>query len=217
MSDTDVLAALVQDLTTIFKTRLRAVASYGASVRTDTEPITTLALVDHLTGDDLRRCASRAQAWHNTGIATPLLLGEREFARSLDAFPFEFGAILDDYAVVAGSDPFTGLRVAAADLRRACEVQARSHLLHLREGFIETRGRDDAIASLIVRSAAPLAALLRNLARLPGVSPADSVLARVVQLEHGAILPASEAAPLFPDYLRALEQLVNTIDTWDRV
>ena len=56
---------------------------------------------------------------------------------SLDAFPLEFGAILADHAVVSGASPFDGLTVDAADLRRACEVQARSHLLHLREGYIE--------------------------------------------------------------------------------
>ena len=67
--------------------------------------------------------------------ATPLLLAAHEFGRSLDAFPFEFGAILADHVVVSGSDPFDGPPRRPADLRRACEVQARSHLLHLREGF----------------------------------------------------------------------------------
>lgn len=216
MSDSDVLAVLAQDLTAHFGGRLYAVVSYGASVRTETEPITSLAIVDQVTGDDLRRCAARIQAWHNIGLATPLLLGRREFAQSLDAFPFEFGAILDDYRVVSGDDPFTGLAVAPADLRRACEVQARSHLLHLREAFIETRSRDEAIAELITRSAAPLAALLRNIGRLQGVSTVDNVLTRVMQLEHGAILTGREAVPLFPEYLRALEQLVTVVDRWER-
>ena len=80
----------------------------------------------------------------------------------------EFGAILADHAVVSGRDPFDGLRVDAADLRRACEVQVRSHLLHLREGYIETRGRGDAIAELVADSAAPLAGLVKSVARLLG-------------------------------------------------
>ena len=68
------------------------------------------------------------------------MLAADEFARSLDAFPFEFSAILADHAVVSGKNPFEGLRVEPADLRRACEVQARGHLLHLRQGYMETRG-----------------------------------------------------------------------------
>ena len=64
----------------------------------------------------------------------------------------------------------TGLDVDPADLRRACEVQARSHLLHLREGFLETRGqRRRARRCSIVRSAAPFAALLTSVARLQGL------------------------------------------------
>src|SRR5947209_9568481 len=55
----------------------------------------------------------------------------------------------------------------SSDLR-ACEVQARGHLLHLREGYLETRGRNDALAVLIVRSAPAFAALVSNLARLDG-------------------------------------------------
>src|SRR5205807_2291386 len=109
-----------------------------------------------------------AGAWHDRGLATPLLVAAHEFDRSLDAFPIEFGAILADYSVAAGADPFAGLAVDPADLRRACEVQARSHLLHLREGYLETRGRSDALSDLIVKSAAPFAALLVALARLEG-------------------------------------------------
>src|SRR6185295_16401084 len=114
------------------------------------------------------------------------------FERSLDAFPLEFGAIIADHAVVAGRDPFEGLAIEPADLRRACEVQARSHLLHLREGFLETQGRGDAIAVLVVRSAAPFAALLGSLARLQGLDPRDQAAAgrhaeRELQLPAGTV------------------------------
>src|SRR5438477_6006611 len=56
--------------------------------------------------------------------------------------------------------PYTTLFRSRADLRRAVEVQARGHLLHMREGFVETRGRSDALSVLIVSSAPALAALL---------------------------------------------------------
>ena len=54
------------------------------------------------------------------------------------------------------------------DLRRACETQIKSHLVHLREGFIESGGRPQAIADLVAASAPAFAALLRNVARLNG-------------------------------------------------
>ncbi len=214
MGDSDALQTLVRDLTDIFGARLGSLVSYGARVTTPKSPVSTLAVVDRLSADDLRACAARARAWHGKGLATPLLLGASEFGRSLDAFPFEFGAILDDYTVVSGNDPLQGMRVDVSDLRRVCEVQIRSHLLHLREAYIETFGQDDALASLITRSAAPLAALLRNLERLHGAPPVQGVLSEVARLEDGSLLPAAQARALFPGYLTAIEELTAVVDRW---
>jgi hypothetical protein len=213
---TDAVRALDRDLRDIFDQRLQSFVAYAEAAAAAGNPTPTLAVVDNLTADDLRRCANRAAAWHESGLATPLLLEAREFDRSLDAFPLEFGAILADHVVVSGANPFDGLRVELADLRRACEVQARSHLLHLREGYIETEDRGDAIADLIVRSAGPLAALIKSVGRLTASETAQSngVLARVAQLTGGAALSVDEARRIFPTYLEAVERLTREIDQW---
>jgi hypothetical protein len=208
----DAVRTLERELGEIFGGRLRSLVVYAAAA--SGAPTPTLAVIERLTADDLRACAARAAAWHDRQLATPLLLEAGEFARSLDAFPLEFGAILADHAVVSGANPFEGCRVDPADLRRACEVQARSHLLHLREGFIETEGRGDAIAALIVRSAAPLAALVGSVHRLNGAAHEDPVLARVARLGAASALSADEARRLFPTYLAALETLTRRIDQW---
>src|SRR5262245_54918633 len=183
--------SLEGDLRAIFGNRLQSLVVYGSGGGAAGSPLATLAVVSDLTSEDLRGCADRVAAWQDAGLATPLLLESAEFGRSLDAFPFEFGAILAEHVVVAGADPFEGLQVDHGDLRRACEVQARSHLLHLREAYIETRGRSDALADLIARSAAPLAALLKNVGRL-GLNRHADVLERVASLEGTA--PSSEDA-----------------------
>lgn len=211
---TDAVRTLDRELRDIFGARLQCLVAY-ATVDTPGGSLTpTLGVVDNLTADDLRACADRVASWHDAGLATPLLLEEQEFGRSLDAFPLEFGAILADHAVVSGRSPFDGLEVDAADRRRACEVQARSHLLHLREGFIETQGRGDAIADLIVRSASPLAALITSVVRLRGARIEDDVLARVIQLSAAGTLASDEARRMFPAYLEALERLTRYIDQW---
>ena len=178
---------------------------------------------------DLRACAGSVQAWHGAGLATPLLLTSAEFERSLDAFPLEFGAIIADHEVVSGAPPFAQARVDAADVRRACEVQARSHLLHLREGFVEAGGNRHALAVLIVQSAAPLAALLTSVARLEGRTDADtsaaarhaeravgvtSGLADIVVLTREHEISGERAEQLFPSYLAAVERLVAYVDGW---
>jgi hypothetical protein len=189
-----------------------------------------MALVTTLTETDLRGCAGRVASWHDAGLATPLLLPAREFERSLDVFPLEFGAIIAHHVVVAGDQPFQGAAVEAADLRRACEVQARSHLLHLREGFMEARGNAHALAVLIVDSAAPLAALLTSVAVLDGRGQLDpeaagrhaehalglaaGTVAAIVALRTAHEIPAVEAERLFPPYLTAMERLVEYVDGW---
>jgi len=241
----DAVRALERDLRGIFGTRLQSVVVYGLrahapvpvahddarSAHQHEHPLThTLAVVDTLSTDDLRACTGRVSAWHDAGLATPLLVAAHEFARSLDAFPFEFGAILSDHVLVSGGSPFDGLKVDRADLQRACEVQARGHLLHLREGYLETRGRGDALAVLIVRSAATFALLVAHVAHLDGVA-ADDVASAARHVERRLELPSTtasdvvglalvreissaEAERLFPSYLDAVERLVKYVDAW---
>jgi hypothetical protein len=240
MAIPDAVQTLERDLRGIFGSRLQSLVIYGQRAHAghpdthhghDTRPTPTLAVVESMTHDDLRSAAGRVAAWHTAGLATPLLIAAREFERSLDAFPLEFGAILADHVVVSGSNPFAALAVDAADVRRACEVQARSHLLHLREGFLETRGRADALSDLIVQSAGAFAALIASVARLEGRATDDPAGAarhveRVLDLP-GAVfevtklagvkeISSTEAERLFPPYLAAVERLVSHVDGWTR-
>jgi hypothetical protein len=207
MDRSDALRLLERDLRAIFGGRLQSLSRYGRGAH-------TLVIVDTLTPQDLRACAARAGAWHDADLATPLLLGAHEFESSLDAFPLEFGAILADHTVLAGKAPFDGLAVDPADLRRAIEVQARSHLLHLREGFVETRGKPDALSLLIVDSAPAFTALLDSVARLDRSFDPGSVGREIVALAGAHDLSSAQAERLFPGYLAIVERLVTHIDTW---
>lgn len=233
MHISDAVRAIDRDLHEVFGERLRSVVVYAAA-HDAARPLTpTLAVVDRPTADDLRALAARVAGWHDAGLATPLLLASHEFGRSLDAFPFEFGAILADHAIVSGPSPFDGLRVDPSDLRHAAEVQARSHLIHLREGYIETAGRGDALADLITRSASALAPLVASVARLFGGTAPDSTdsgtaaqhverkigaaggsLADIVRRSPHNPLSSDDARRLFPAYLDAIDRLVAFIDQW---
>ena len=222
---------LERDLRGIFGSRLSSLVVYGAQAQAHAHAH-TLAVVDGLSRDDLRACAARVDAWHDDGLATPLFLGAHEFASSLDAFPLEFGAIIASHVVVSGANPFDGLTVDAGDLRRAVEVQARGHLLHLREGYVETRGRSDALAVLIVSSAPALATLLLSVARLDGRAGNDAaaaarhvermlgltsrVLAEVAALANVKEISSAEADRLFAPYLDAVDALVARVDTFTK-
>jgi hypothetical protein len=236
----DAVQTLERELREVFGSRLQSLVIYGQHAHPDhgvhaanghtAPPTRTLAVVDSMTPEDLRACAGRVEAWQDAGLATPLLFAAHEFERSLDAFPFEFGAILADHTVVAGTNPFASLAVDPTDVRRACEVQARSHLLHLREGFLETRGRADALAVLLVQSAAAFAALITSIARLEGhatndVASAARHMERILGMPGSAVtevtklvgvheIPSADAERLFGPYLDAVDRLVQYVDGW---
>ena len=242
----DAVQRLEHDLRAIFGARFESLVTYGERTRAaqrgedppgagarphaqDDLALQTLAIVATLTADDLRVVAGRVNAWHAAGLATPLLLAGHEFERSLDAFPLEFGAILADHTVVAGVNPFERMTVKAADLRRAVEVQARGHLLHLREGYLETAGKGDGVAALLARSAPALAALLTSVARLEGrdthdpraaarhaehlLGISDGILTEIVALT-GVEVQAAKADRLLTPYLDAVQRLVQYVDNW---
>jgi hypothetical protein len=131
--------------------------------------------------------------------------------------------------VISGANPFEGLTVDRADLRRACEVQARGHLLHLREGYLETLGRGDRLAVLVVDSAPAFAALIANLARLDDAAGDVHAAARhverrlalgsntasdVVGLAGASEISSADAERMFPPYLDVVERLVQYVDGW---
>jgi len=221
-------AHLVAALHGIFGHRLRSVVAYGLDTG---ESVSSLALVSSLTIADLEACAARAHGWRRQGLATPLLLPEDEFRRSLDAFPLEYAEIVRAHDVVFGPNPFDGTTIERSDLRRACETQIKSHLVHLREGFIEAGGTPRGIADLVTASAPAFGALLRNIARLNGSSAREratatrdgarsaqlpgGVVTDILALEQPSAVKATDAARLFPEYLAAVEQLARYVDTWN--
>jgi len=224
-------AALVVDLRHVFAGRLRSVVAYGPRVEgVEDADLTCLALVDSCGMTDLEACAKLAHQWHRQRLAIPLILPEQEFRQSFDAFPLEYAEIVRAHALVFGANPFEQVSISIDDLRRACETQVKSHLLHLREGFIETAGRPQAVADLVCTSAPAFAALLRNVARLNGVGCAargdatregaraagltDAIVADVLALDRPSTIQTTDAARLFPQYLAAVEQLARAVDRW---
>jgi hypothetical protein len=230
------LDALARDLERVFGARLQSLVAYAAHDGDAT--VHSLALVEGLTFQDLATCLPLADMWHRRGLAVPLMLSNGELRRTLDIFPLEYAGIIATHTVVRGRNPFDGVRVQADDLRRACEAQAKSHLIHLREAFLESHGESTAIAHLIARSATPFRALLTNIARLPGdqspdadasASLSDESLARMADTRMGVpsavvreVLSSStagqstiaEPTALLARYIDAAQRVWDFVDRW---
>jgi len=234
--------ALSRDLDQVFGPRLRSLVVYPGHQADGS--VHSMALVDNLAFRDLVACLPYTEAWHHRGAAVPLLLTAEELQRTVDCFPLEYASIVADYGVVRGEDPLRSLSFDVEDLRRACEVQAKSHLIHLREGFLETHAETTRVARLITASAAPLRALLTNIARLPAVAAAkaglrntaapanassDDALAKMAEERMGvsaalirAVLDTSGHGPsavtdpshLLANYIDAAQKIWQYVDRW---
>jgi hypothetical protein len=238
------LGALRSDLEQVFGPRLISLVLYGRHVPATDDgeaspqapppgpdvAIHTLALVDAPGYADLAACAARRDAWEAAHLAMPLLLSPEEFASSLDVFPLEYGAIIASHVALVGDDPFRDVAVRREDVRRACEVQAKSHLIHLREGFLQAGGQGAKVARLIAHSIDSFHTLLTNLARLDRqdvaaagalvryaeahVGLSGGLVSRLLSLPDRAPLAADEAMQWYPPYLEAAETLARFVDAW---
>jgi hypothetical protein len=234
-SQQSAIAALARDLERVFGARLESLVAYAGHDGDDT--VHSLALIEALTFQDLTACLPLVDMWHRRGVAVPLMLSRSELRRTLDIFPLEYAAIIATHSVVRGRTPFTDIKVPTEDVRRACEAQAKSQLIHLREAFLESHGDGASVARLIVRSAAPFRALLTNIARLPNAdAPADLTatlsdesLARMAESRMGIppgivrdVLSSSTTGPstiaeptsLLSRYIEAAQRVWDYVDRW---
>jgi hypothetical protein len=230
-SERRAVESLAKDLAEVFGARLQSLVAYSGHAGDGT--LHSCAIVDALSFQDLAQCLPYADRWRQRRLAVPLMLSEDELQRTLDIFPLEYAAIAADHVVVRGGDPFAALVMPVEDLRRATEAQAKSHLIHLREAFLESGGEPTRIAEMIAVSAGPLRALLTNIARLANGTaaprPDDEALAALAETRMETppgvirdVLAASAAGPssvtdpshLLSRYIGAAQQIWEFVDRW---
>lgn len=215
------MGRLAADLAKVFDDRFVALVAYG--------PTRTAAFARSIRADDLEALSALAGRWQMDGLETPLLITPDEFVRSLDAFPVEYQAMIDRHELIAGQSPFTAARPTDADLRRACEMQAKAFLIHLRQGWLQASDHAHEQANLLVESAAPLRALVANIARLKGAGHAsdqdiaafaasipglsDELVAGILSLEKQPDRAAHFTSRM-NDYLGVAERLWTYVDSW---
>ena len=221
-ADRSAYEQMAADLARVFGARFVAlVASPGGAAA---------AFVASIAADDLDALGPLAGAWRHADLDPPLVMTPDEFRRSLDIFPLEYQSLLDHHEVIAGHPPFEGVNIHLDDARRACETQARGHLIHLRQGWIEhAASHHGGLADLIADSAGALRTVLHNLARLHQAPPMDDAalaawaetavgmpggMVKAVLALTGARHNAPSLVPRLPEYLASAERLWAYTDTW---
>ena len=154
----------------------------------------TLAVVDTLSTDDLRACAARVDAWHDGGLATPLAPRRARVRALARRVPVRVRRHpRRPRASCPAAIRSTGSR---RDRRSAPRVRSAGAqpLLHLREGYLETRGRGDALAVLIVRIGAARSPRCSRASRGSTASPPATTPPPARHVERRLSLPVDRVA-----------------------
>lgn len=228
------LQTYVTDVKGRFGEQLEGMLLYGSAVRGEFLPgrsnLNILLLVSSYDSAILKQYSALHRQWSKEQIVVPLFLTEEELRTSAAVFPLEFLEIQEQHRVLGGRDPFIGFHVKADRLREAVVQGFMSHLLRLRQRYVEGGGSDDATAILLPLSITSTLPLLRGVQRLlgrPVLSHSDAVikdvgeqlkldlqgLLDVLLLKRGQISPGPHEVPrLFDRYLQAATLLTRAVE-----
>jgi predicted nucleotidyltransferase len=180
--------------------RLVALVLYGSAARGTHVPkrsdVNTLLICDAVDPGLFDALAPVVRAWTKAGHPAPLIFTEREWRESADAFPIEYEDMREAHRLLAGRDPWVGIRVERADVRRQLEHELKGKLVRLRQEHAASWGEPKRLAEMIVGSARGYFAMLRAVLRVAG----RPVPARIEALVNAAAeligFPADGLAPL---------------------
>src|SRR2546422_10814817 len=119
--------------------RLVALLLYGSWARgthvPDRSDVNTLLLCDTVDDALFATLAPAMRAWTRAGHPAPLILTEREWRQSADAFPIEYEDMREAHRLLAGRDPWPGIQVDREQLRRQLEHELMGKLVRLRQAY----------------------------------------------------------------------------------
>jgi hypothetical protein len=227
------LQTYVKDVKGVFGEQLEGMLLYGSAVRGEFLPgrsnLNILLLVSSYDSAVLKRYSALHRHWSKEQIVVPLFLTEEELHTSAAVFPLEFLEIQEQHRVLGGRDPFIGFHVKTDRLRETVVQGVTSHLLRLRQRYVEGGGSDDATTILLPLSITSIVPLLRGVQRLlgrPVLSHSDAVIKDVAEqlkldlqgfldallLKRGQISPGTREVPhLFDRYLQAATLLTRAV------
>jgi hypothetical protein len=227
------LQTYVKDVKGVFGEQLEGMLLYGSAVRGEFLPgrsnLNILLLVSSYDSAVLKKYGALHRHWSKEQIVVPLFLTEEELHTSAAVFPLEFLEIQEQHRVLGGRDPFIGFHVKTDRLRETVVQGVTSHLLRLRQRYVEGGGSDDATTILLPLSITSIVPLLRGVQRLlgrPVLSHSDAVIKDVAEqlkldlqglldawlLKRGQISPGPREVPrLFDRYLQAATLLTRAV------
>jgi hypothetical protein len=148
---------------------------YGSAARHPAEQadaLNTLLIVspDHgsLDSELFVRLAEPVRRWVAAGHPPPLIMTDREWRSSADAFPIEYEDIREAHRILAGRDPWSGINVRREHVRRQLEHELMGKLMHLRQAFAAYWNNPKRLAEIVRETRSSFLTMLRAALRLSG-------------------------------------------------
>ena len=155
-----------------FGDRLEGLLIYGSAVRGEFLPgrsnLNMLMFTTFSDAATLKLYTPVHKRWSKEQVVVPLILTEQELIRSSAYFPLEFLEIQEHHRVLGGRDPFVGFHVKTDRLKDEVVQGLATHVLRLRQRYVEGGGTDDAVTILLPLSITSTIPLLRGLQRILG-------------------------------------------------
>ncbi|MGE0472813.1 MAG: hypothetical protein AB7P17_04190 [Nitrospirales bacterium] len=225
--------AYLKDLEKTFQRNLEAVILYGSAARGDfvegRSNWNLLVLVRSLPVTLIQEAGKLHKKGEMLRIVPPLLMTLDELHQSCSVYPLELLLIKESHVLLEGRDPFPGLQLSLEHLGWHCEREIRSHVIQVRQRFMEGEARSEAVQSIMVLSITALLPFLRGilrvlnhssqgtdmeiLERLPHVFHYQSTgLLDALKLKRGLRGPgALEWFKVYEQYLNALMELIACV------
>ena len=215
------LAAFADQVASALGPRLVSLLLYGSAAREhgagsgEQIGMNTLLIVDKTDAELFARLQSPVRAWMNAKHPPPLILTEREWRDSADAFPIEYEDIRAGHRILAGRDPWPGVRIERAHVRRQLEHELMGKLVHLRQAYAAEWNRPRRLAEIVAGTRAGFLTMLRAVLRLAGrpVPPAPDALVREAS---GLIGFSAEGLTEPAAYLDAVTRTAEYVNRMER-
>ncbi|MDQ5985354.1 MAG: hypothetical protein CSYNP_01063 [Syntrophus sp. SKADARSKE-3] len=230
----DIFEELTADYRRVFGAGLVSITLYGSGAGgayvAGKSDLNFLIVVKDEAMNLLPRTLDIVAKWKKRRVAVPHIMTRKYILSSLDVYPIEFLNMQLQHVLVYGEDVLGDLSFKGEYLRLQLEREFKGKLLHLRQGFLETEGKDKAIRNLVRASLTAFLSAFKALLRLKDLDiPRDralliaaveeayginrEVFAKCLDIREGRdSLSKSEIAATFMAYVGEIARLCDEID-----
>jgi len=168
----EIFKEITEGFKDIFKDDLISILLYGSGAGDDFIPgksdLNFLIIVSEEAIDHLDRTLEMVSRWKKRNVSTPLFMTKSYIQSSLDSYPIEFLNMQKKHILVYGEDILSDISFQSRHLRLQCEREIKGKILLLREGFLETGGKQKRIKELIKVSITAFISIFNGLLYLMG-------------------------------------------------